>query len=172
MREAHSPAVDDHDPGCRCLHEGLLELPLPVGHQQHVQGRPGEGRRSQEDITCSGRELCDTPADCVQGGRWHPNQCVGVVGDPVFGEQRRYFLAEQRISVAGHVELPQHRCWKSIAATHDGLERRLLERADLEDGEAPVRSGDLDRTVAGAEPGRKTDLLGFDAPKSELQRAQ
>ncbi len=123
MGEADSLAVDDHDPGCRRLHERSFETLLPVRREQDVDRGAGEGRRAEEDIACAGAELRDTPADCVGGGGWDRNQRGRVVGEPVLGEQCRDFLAEQRIPVARRVELPKNRPGKSIAATHDGLER-------------------------------------------------
>ena len=173
MGEADSLAVDDHDPGCRRLHERVLEPLLPVRREQDVDGRPGEGRCAEEDIARAEAELRDAPADCVGGGGWDRNQRGRVVGEPVLGEQRRDLLAEQRVSVARHVELPKNRSGKSIAATHDGLERFRVERADLDGGEVSVRRRDLDlRPVSRPKPGREADLLGLDAPERELERAQ
>ena len=173
MGEADSLAVDDHDPGGSRLHERVLEPLLPVRRQQDVDGRPGEGRRAEEDVACAEAELRDAPADCVGGGRWNRNQCGRVVGEPVLGEQRRHLLAEQRVPVARHVELSKNRSGKSIPATHDGLKRFRVERTDLDGGEVSVRRRDLDlRPVPRANPGHEPDPTGVDAPERELERAQ
>ena len=173
MGEADSLAVDDHDPGSSRLRERVLEPPLPVRRQQYVDGRPGEGRCAEEDIARVEAELRDAAADCVGGGRWHRNQCGGVVREPVLGEQSRYLLAEQRVPVARHIELSKNRSGKSIPAAHDGLKRFRVERADLDCGEVPVCRRDLDlRPVSRPKPGRQADLLGLDAPERELERAK
>jgi hypothetical protein len=91
----------------------------------------------------------------------------------VLGEQRRHLFAEQRVPVTRHVELSKNWSGKSIPATHDGLKRFRVERADLDCGEVSVRRRDLDlQPVSRPEPGREADLLGLDAPERELERAQ
>ena len=173
MGEADSLAVDDHDPSCRRLHQGSFEILVPVRREQDVDRGAGQGCRPEEDVACAGAELRDTPADCVGGGGWDRNQRCRVVGEPVLGEQCRDFLAEQRISVARRVELPQNRPGKAIAATHDGLKRIRVERSYLDGGEVAVRRRDVDlRPVSRSKPGREPNLLGLDAPERELERAQ
>ena len=86
MGEADSLAVDDHDPGCRRLDEGGLELLLLKCRRQDVDGRPGEGRRAEKDIARAEAELRDPSADCVGGGRRDGGQCGGVFGEPMLGE--------------------------------------------------------------------------------------
>ena len=105
---------------------------FPYAAKQDVDGGPGECRCAEEDIAGAEAELRDTPADCVGGGRWDQNQCGGVVGEPMPGEQRRDSFG-QGVPVAGHVELPKNRSGKSNGdPTHDGLKRFRVERADLD----------------------------------------
>ena len=172
MCEADPLVVDDDDPGRRRLHERAFEALLLIRREQDLDGRAGEGGRPEQDVARAEPELRDTPADCVGRGRWDGNRCRRVVGEPPFHEQRRDLLAEQRIPVARDVELPQHWSRKPSAATHDRLEGRRVEWADLDVGQATIRARNLDvHSVPGSKPGHETDLLGLEAAEREFERS-
>ena len=97
---------------------------------------------------------------------------AGSAGSPFSAEQRRHFLAEQRIAIARHVQLSKHRSGKPSAATHHGLEGRAVQRPDVDGGDAALATGQLDLHYAETQPGREPDWHVIDTPESEIERPQ
>ena len=175
MREADSLAVDSDDPRRRRLHERALDA-LP--HRTPRRARPlwdeGEPLRASSTSRVPEPELRDASPDRVGRRGGTGIGAAGSSGNPPVDDQRGDLLAEERIPVARHVELPNDGPRKPSA----GATANHCPKGGSSSGPtstSTTRPSGAGTWVSGPFPTgarRRAPHVGLDAPQSEAERSQ